>query len=162
MPEEKLNHESMKMLLQSFRWIRCAYTHYENPGHFFLASLRALMTTKSKRAKKPPPGSCSYIRPGTSNLTAEKQLPSPLQFLADFRQAISLERWQSKGATRPLKDILAKVSADYNRMCTVKRHRVCSSKKSLIYNMPLSFKGVGTGKSKPSQLGSCSWSVFPN
>ena len=33
-------HPKVKTLLQSFSAIRCAYTHYENPSHHFLLSLR--------------------------------------------------------------------------------------------------------------------------
>eukprot|EP00435_Cladocopium_sp_Y103_P052851 s12_g16.t1 len=49
--------------------------------------------------------------------TAEKQKPSPLQFLADFRSAISLEKRLAKaGSKTNLKDLLGRVVADYNRL----------------------------------------------
>ena len=68
--------------------------------------------------------------------TAEKQKPSPLQFLADFRSAIGIEKRLAKaGSTTNLKDLLGKVVAEYNKLCTVKSHRVDTNKRSLIYNM---------------------------
>lgn len=44
-----------------------------------------------------------------------------------------------KGAPKPLKDALGKFVAEYNRVRTNKRHRVDSSKRSLVYNMFLGF-----------------------
>jgi len=68
--------------------------------------------------------------------TAEKQKPSPLQFLADFRNAINIEKRLAKaGSKTNLKDLLAKVVAEYNRLCTVKHHRVDTHRRQLIYNM---------------------------
>ena len=41
------------------------------------------------------------------------------------------------GAKTSTKDLLGKVVADYNRLCTQKNHRVDSLKKQLTYNMLL-------------------------
>lgn len=40
MDDTKLQDECMTKLLQSFRLVRCSYTHYDHPANFFLASLR--------------------------------------------------------------------------------------------------------------------------
>ena len=40
--EEQLEDPILTKTLASFRFIRCSYTHYENPSHHFLNSLRAL------------------------------------------------------------------------------------------------------------------------
>ena len=74
--------------------------------------------------------------PELGHSTAEKQKPSPLQFLADFRSAIGIEKRLAKaGAKTNLKDLLAKVAAEYNKLCTLKSHRVDTNKRQLIYNM---------------------------
>ena len=73
------------------------------------------------------------------HITAEKQSPGPLQYLADFQSAIDLERRMSSGPVRPLKDLLTRCCAEYNKLCSSKRHRVDSSRKSLIYNMLLDY-----------------------
>ena len=45
------------------------------------------------------------------------------------------KRMTKATGTKALKDHLAKVTADYNRMVTVKKHRIDSQKRSLCYNM---------------------------
>ena len=45
----------------------------------------------------------------------------------------------SSGPVRPLKDLLTRCCAEYNKLCSSKRHRVDSSRKSLIYNMLLDY-----------------------
>jgi len=69
-------------------------------------------------------------------VTAEKLTPSPITICADIKQAIALER-RNGGAKLPLKDVLAKVIAQYNRMVTIKRHRIESGRRALIYNLCL-------------------------
>lgn len=76
------------------------------------------------------------------HVTAEKQTPSAIDFLANVRSAIDMERRlaTSKGGTgssRALKDVLGKVVSDYNKLVTVKKHRIDSAKRSLCYNMLL-------------------------
>lgn len=39
--EDKLNDAEVVHMLKSFRWIRCAYTHFQNPSQHHLLSLRA-------------------------------------------------------------------------------------------------------------------------
>ncbi len=55
---------------------------------------------------------------------------------ADINAAISVERrlGRSKATT---KDLLARVCAQYNRMTTIKKHRVDGARKSLLYNLLL-------------------------
>ena len=49
------------------------------------------------------------------------------------------KRMMKPGASRALKDILSALVAVYNKMATVKKHRIDSGRKSLIYNMLLGF-----------------------
>jgi len=76
------------------------------------------------------------------HVTAEKQTPSAIDFLANIRSAIDMERRiaTAKGGTgssRALKDVLGKVVSDYNKLVTVKKHRIDSGKRALCYNMLL-------------------------
>lgn len=58
--------------------------------------------------------------------------------MADLRMAMDLERRQAKsGARLATKDLLNKVCAEYNRLVTLKSHRIDQQKKTLCYNMLL-------------------------
>ena len=70
----------------------------------------------------------------TGYVTSEKLTPSPITICADIKQAIGVER-RSGAAKLPLKDVLGKVIAQYNRMVTIKRHRIESARRALIYNL---------------------------
>lgn len=53
-----------------------------------------------------------------------------------MNQAISLERRSGKaGVSKALKDCLNRAVAEYNKMVTVRRHRIENVKKGLIYNL---------------------------
>ena len=54
--------------------------------------------------------------------------------LADVQQAINVEKklYPSKTA---LKDVLGRVVAEYNRMTTVRRHRIDGARRQLVYNL---------------------------
>ena len=57
---------------------------------------------------------------------------------AEIAEAIKAEKVAGRcGARSPLKDNLSKVIAEYNKMTTIKRHRIESSRRALIYNMCL-------------------------
>ena len=74
------------------------------------------------------------------HVTAEKQTPSAIDFVGTIRSAIDLERRmasKSAGSGKALKDLLSKVVAEYNRLVTVKKHRIDGSKRQLCYNMLL-------------------------
>ena len=71
------------------------------------------------------------------HITAEKQSPSAIQFYADLKEAIALERRLQQGS-KPLKDILSKIVADYNRMVTVRSHRIDTNRRNMAYNLLLS------------------------
>lgn len=59
--------------------------------------------------------------------------------MADLKQAMDLERRQARaGARLATKDLLNKTVADYNRLCTLKSHRIDQQKKAMCYNMFLS------------------------
>ena len=72
-----------------------------------------------------------------ANVTSDKEPPSALQFLGDFKHALELKRRQSTNAQKPLKDLLRKSVAEYNAMTTIRRHRIDGAKQGLIYNMSL-------------------------
>ena len=54
-----------------------------------------------------------------------------------MKAAIQIEKRQGRFGNKPLKDALAAVIAEYNRMITVRSHRVDTDKKKVIYNLPL-------------------------
>lgn len=69
-------------------------------------------------------------------VTAEKQSPNPISMAADIREAIRAEKQSGRAAAKtPLKDLLGKVVAEYNRLCTNKKHRIESQRRSLVYNL---------------------------
>lgn len=71
-------------------------------------------------------------------MTADKQAPSALDYLGSMKEAVSLERRQAKqGTSRALKDVLAKVVTEYNKMCTNKLHRITTERKKLVQNLIL-------------------------
>ena len=73
-------------------------------------------------------------------MTSEKQSPSALDFLGAIGQAGALERRQGQGkpgASRALKDLMSKCITDFNKLVTVKAHRIDTRRKSLLYNLKL-------------------------
>ncbi|CAL1154103.1 unnamed protein product [Cladocopium goreaui] len=109
--EMKDDDGSLKRVLESFRSVRCSYTFFENPSHHFLHSLK------------------------TQWVTAEKQVPSPINIMADIKETIAVEKRLNRQGRGALKDILGKVIAEYNKFCSNKRHRIDSTRRSLIYNL---------------------------
>ena len=72
-------------------------------------------------------------------MTSEKQTPSALDYLGHFKDAVSIEKRLLKaGASKAMKDILNGLVAQYNKMTSVKRHRIDTPKRALVYNMLLS------------------------
>lgn len=73
-------------------------------------------------------------------VTAEKVVPSPIGVVADIHQAVMIERRSTRNGDKiPLKDVLNSVIAQFNKMTTVKRHRIEKNRKQLVYNMSLDF-----------------------
>ena len=69
-------------------------------------------------------------------VTSEKISPSPLTIVSDLGKAIELERMMTTSRSKlPLKDALSKVIADFNKLVTVKKHRVDTSRRNLCYNL---------------------------
>ena len=70
-------------------------------------------------------------------MTSEKQAPSALDYLGSMQQAVSLERRSSKpgGASTALRDVLGRCIAEYNKMCTNKRHKIDTDRKKMILNL---------------------------
>lgn len=105
-------HPHMQTVLSSFVAVRCTYNFFENESDHYLHSLKL-----------------GYV-------TSEKQSPSPVNIAADIGAAIAMERKSSRvGPKTPLKDVLKKCVASYNRMVTVKKHKIDSAKWALIYNL---------------------------
>ena len=76
-------------------------------------------------------------------ITAEKISPSPLDVVGDLGKAMELERKMSTSRGKiPLKDALNKVIADFNKMITLKKHRVDSARRSMCYNLHLGYDFV--------------------
>ena len=73
-------------------------------------------------------------------------MPSPIAICADIAKAIQIEKSMLKtGGRGTLRDLLSKVVAEYNRLTTVKKHRIDSGRRSLIYNL---FLGQENSKNK--------------
>lgn len=144
---EQLQDKHLAMVLASFAQIRCSYEHYSNPAHFFLHSLRSLMVCFT-RIYFSVVRSFSvswvlfslwsfpsvFVHPETGFVSAEKQAPSPVELVAELSQAVDLQRRQKQA---PLRDLLSKIVAEYNRMVTQKRHRLDACKKALVLNLTL-------------------------
>lgn len=64
-------------------------------------------------------------------------MPSAIDFLSSMKAAVDTERRiaSKNGGRTALKDLLAKTIAEYNRLVTIKKHRIDGTKKQLIYNM---------------------------
>ena len=60
--------------------------------------------------------------------------------LADVQQAINVEKKLHPSKTA-LKDVLGRVVAEYNRMTTVRRHRIDGARRQLVYNLFLNLFG---------------------
>lgn len=78
--------------------------------------------------------SSAFVRPETGFVSAEKQVPSPVELVAELSQAVDLQRRQKQA---PLRDLVNKIAADYNKMVTQKKHRLDASKKALVLNLTL-------------------------
>ena len=69
-------------------------------------------------------------------MTADKQAPSALDYLGTMKEAVAIEKRVAKpGMSKALKDVLGRVIAEYNRMCSNKRHRIDTEKKKLVQNL---------------------------
>ena len=55
--------------------------------------------------------------------------------MADIKETIAVEKRLNRQGRGALKDILGKVIAEYNKFCSNKRHRIDSTRRSLIYNL---------------------------
>ena len=73
------------------------------------------------------------------HITAEKQVPSPIDYLGTMKEAVALERKNATaGTSKALKDVLARCIASYNRMVSSnKKFRIDTPKKNLVMNMLL-------------------------
>ncbi|CAK9097187.1 unnamed protein product [Durusdinium trenchii] len=112
--EADISTSPLAHVLSTFISIRCHFEFFENESHHFLHSLKL-----------------GYV-------TSEKLTPSPITIAADINAAIAVERRASRSSSKAaLKDLLSRCVADYNKMTTVKKHRIDSSRRSLIYNLLL-------------------------
>lgn len=77
-----------------------------------------------------------FTNPGIQCVTAQKQSPSAIDFLGAIKQAVALERRAATGNTsKALKDVVARCTAEYNRMVSKKSHRIDTPMRNLIVNM---------------------------
>ncbi|CAL1153018.1 unnamed protein product [Cladocopium goreaui] len=106
----KEEQETLKNTLCSFKYVRCTYEHFDNPGHHYLNSLKL------------------------GYLTSEKQAPSPISMFADIQAAIQMEQRITKSKAS-MRDLLNKTCASYNKMTSIKKHRIDGARKSLLYNL---------------------------
>ena len=73
-------------------------------------------------------------------MSSEKQAPSALDLLGAISQAIAVEKRQAqnqRGSSKALKDLLAKTVGEFNKLCTIKQHRIDTKRKTLLYNLSL-------------------------
>ena len=76
-------------------------------------------------------------------VTSEKLTPWPLTIVSDIGQAIDLERKMNTGRAKlPLRDALSKVIAEFNKLVTVRRHRVDTARRNLCYNLRLGLQNT--------------------
>ncbi|CAJ1361462.1 unnamed protein product, partial [Effrenium voratum] len=92
------------------RFFKAQYTHHENPADFFYESLRL------------------------GQETAEKQQPSALEFVGQFRQAVEIHN-AATGKKLPLTQSLNHVVGAYNARVSVKRWRVDTNKRKIVWNL---------------------------
>lgn len=60
-----------------------------------------------------------------------------MELVAELQQAVELQKRQITTRSMSLRDHLNRVTADYNRMVTSKKHRLDSGKKALVLNLIL-------------------------
>lgn len=159
---QELGLSEVRRRLTSFRWVRCSYTHFTNPAHHYLNALRFLDSDLHGIVWKRwwlwwvevvvVHGYGIYVlnlhgKPVSSSgiqfTSAEKQSPSPIDFLGRLKESVELERRVSKpGTSRALRDVLSRCVGEYNRMVTQKKHRIDTPTKNLIMNLPLDKFGL--------------------
>lgn len=86
--------------------------------------------------------SLSFSHQELGFVTSEKQAPSCLDMLGAISEAVNLERRAAQGkanVSKALKDLMGKAISSYNTMVTVKKHRIDTKLKSMIYNLLLGF-----------------------
>ncbi|CAK9103216.1 Uncharacterized protein SCF082_LOCUS48222 [Durusdinium trenchii] len=109
-PQEDLDSDDLCPLILSLRYFRAQYRHQDNPSEFIYDSLRL------------------------GQETAEKQAPSALEFLGQFRKAIELMK-KNSGRQVPLAQCLGACIADYNRNTIHRKFKVDSWKRKIIHNL---------------------------
>lgn len=145
--QEDLEDPALSHMLQSFRYVRCAYTHFDVPSHHALHALRTSVVFYGRSTLQclvEFMGAMSFNSKflsfsGLGHVTSDKQIPSALEYFGHFKNAVSLEKRLLKpGASKALRDILNLLAAQYNKMTTNKKHRIDTAKRALIYNTFLS------------------------
>lgn len=69
-------------------------------------------------------------------MTAQKQSPSALDFVGAIKEAVALERRVAPASvSKALKDVVARCTAEYNRMVSKKAHRIDTPMRNLIMNL---------------------------
>lgn len=147
-------------MLQSFRWVRCEYTHFDNPAHHYLYALRLLFQSFEYFVHSgwfrllvfyDRPKVTHFVHdnlpllikilispccPGIQYVSAQKQAPSAIDFLGSIKEAVSIERRLARaGAPTALKDMVNKCVSAYNKMVTSRSHRIDTGIKNMITNL---------------------------
>ena len=78
-------------------------------------------------------------------MTAEKTSPSPITIVADVHEAVKIQKRMSSGRMA-LKDALAKTVAEYNKLCSNKKHKIDAGRRSLIWNLQLGMNSTGSNR----------------
>ncbi|CAK9035626.1 Uncharacterized protein SCF082_LOCUS21371 [Durusdinium trenchii] len=109
-PDEELESDDLLPLLQSIRFLKARYTHLDNQEGYFYEALRL------------------------GQETAEKQLPSALDYVGIFQQAVQAYK-QGNGRKVAPQVALNSCIAEYNKGIKVKKYRVDTLKRKLITNL---------------------------
>ena len=118
----------------------CQFCVSQEPGGIPLRSAPLLGMDGIARSRHTEQNSDS----GNGYLTSEKQAPSPLVLAAEMASAIEIEQRSGKKKL-PLRDALNAAVAAYNKNITVTRHRITTTRKNLINNLPLGLLNASPG-----------------
>lgn len=133
---DDMDSDDLRPLLASFKFLKAQYRHMENEAEFFYESLRPLLSPDPLKLVNLQTLSRHKRRslPGLGQETAEKQLPSALEFVGQFRKAVEAHS-ATLGKRLPLSQALNTCIGEYNKRATVKRWRVDAHKRKIISNM---------------------------
>ena len=68
-------------------------------------------------------------------MSAQKQSPSPIDFLGTMKEAAGVERRLATTGSKALRDVVGRCVSEFNTMVTKKTHKIDSQMKNLILNL---------------------------